>query len=283
MPRDDPMFEKRSLLTERRVGGLEAADFNGDGRTDLAWYGDPRALVVAYQGKDGEFDQRREFKIKDGSMNQNALKTADVDGDGADDLVLLTKKEILVFRQGASGLTEPRRIPAVRENMAFARIADFDGDGRDDLMTVENKSDQPIQFRFQREDGGFGPEIAFDLAATRAVSVVKGKPAGLLVISMASGTLRRLELGRRKIGGEPALGRPRVYAYGGKSSAKRMVVTGDFDRDGKTDLVATDPSGARVLFYRQESGDLDGPHAFPTFRSVVDVCAADADGDGHRD
>ena len=51
VPADEAIFERRGIVTEKRVGGLACGDFDADGRIDLAWYGNPKSLVIAYQGE----------------------------------------------------------------------------------------------------------------------------------------------------------------------------------------------------------------------------------------
>ena len=42
----DARFRIESIASEKRISSLVVADLNGDGRPDLAYYGDPRELIV---------------------------------------------------------------------------------------------------------------------------------------------------------------------------------------------------------------------------------------------
>lgn len=286
VPADDPLFEKRSLVTEKRVGGFVAGDFNGDGKHDLAWYGNPRALVVAYQGARGSFERRRVYDVSDGSESTGALAAGDVNGDGKLDAVLLAENDVVALLQEADGLGEPKRIASSLKDVAELRVADFDGDKRDDLLLISGNDPAPLRFRFQRADGTIGPEVAFPSTPLRSVAAMPAeKGHDLLVVAQASGTLRRLRLKPDAgIQGAVELGRPRLFAFGeGKGARRRSAATGDVDGDGRADLLVTDPAGARVLLYRQTaSGELAGPETFPCYRDATQAVIADLDGDRKR-
>ena len=50
----DARFRIESIASEKRISSLAVADLNGDGRPDIAYYGDPRELIVLYnQGTNG--------------------------------------------------------------------------------------------------------------------------------------------------------------------------------------------------------------------------------------
>src|SRR5580692_10912994 len=44
----DARFRIESIASEKRISSLVVTDLNGDGRPDLAYYGDPKELVVIY-------------------------------------------------------------------------------------------------------------------------------------------------------------------------------------------------------------------------------------------
>jgi VCBS repeat protein len=287
VPADDPLFEKRSLLTEKRVSAIAVGDWNGDRKDDVAFYGNPRTLVVAYQGAGGSFEKRREYDLADGSESPGALVAGDANGDGLLDLVLLAELDVVLLLQESGGLGEPRRAASTMKDVGDVRMADFDGDGREDLLLLPGNDPNPLRFRFQRADGTLGPEIAFPSPTMRSVAVMPaGKGCDVLTIAQASGTLRRLRLREESSPqGGIALGRPRLFPFGDpKGARKRSVATGDVDGDGRADVLATDPAAARVLLYRQTgAGELAGPEPFPSYRESSGAVIADLDGDGRRE
>src|SRR5882672_4362071 len=74
----DARFRIESIASEKRIAALLVADLNGDGRPDLAYYGDPRELVVQYnQGTNGWSSPKR-WPVEDGQLTGNALTSGDI-------------------------------------------------------------------------------------------------------------------------------------------------------------------------------------------------------------
>src|SRR5436190_685418 len=78
----DARFRIESIASEKRISSLVVADLNGDGRPDIAYYGEPKELVVQYnQGTNGWSTPKR-WPIEDGLLSPNALCAGDLNGDG---------------------------------------------------------------------------------------------------------------------------------------------------------------------------------------------------------
>lgn len=109
----DARFRIESIASKKRIFSLAVADLNGDGRPDLAYYGDPRELIVLYnQGANGWSAPKR-WPIDDGQLLPNALCTGDLNGDGRTDLVLLGKTaSISCPRKKTTPLASRRRFPS---------------------------------------------------------------------------------------------------------------------------------------------------------------------------
>src|SRR5438105_8780800 len=95
----DARFRIESIASEKRIAALLVVDLNGDGRPDLAYYGEPKELVVQYnQGTNGWSTPKR-FPIEDGQLSPNALCAGDLNGDGRTDLVLLAENCVYLLTQ----------------------------------------------------------------------------------------------------------------------------------------------------------------------------------------
>ena len=278
----DKRFRTERFFTEKKVTALAAADLDGDGKPDLAYYGDPRELEVVYQS--GEWGSRREkFAIPDGLMDASALRAVDLDGDGKSDLVLLGAGKTYLIRQRSGALSKPQAIYNAFPEASSLLVGDFDGDQRPDLCLLTRGS-HPFVLRFQREDG-FGPEIAVkSLALHRALAApLDGEArAGLIAIQGNTRRLRALKWGKPKESPRPALGEPRFYGFRPEGDpALRRLQLADVNGDGKADLVVSFAETAELDVYLQNArGELSPPLAFPTLAEVKSIAVGDFDGDG---
>jgi len=109
----DARFHIESIASEKRIASLAVADLNGDGRPDLAYYGDPKELiVVCNQGTNGWSAPKR-WPIDDGQLTQNALCPGDLNGDGRADLVVSSAGGLRVLLSTGQGSFLPvGRLPA---------------------------------------------------------------------------------------------------------------------------------------------------------------------------
>src|SRR5207244_3890896 len=76
----DARFRIDSIASEKRIASLVVADLNSDGRPDIAYYGEPKELIVQYnQGTNGWSTPKR-WNIEDGQLSPNALGSGDMNG-----------------------------------------------------------------------------------------------------------------------------------------------------------------------------------------------------------
>ena len=164
----DSRFRVESIASEKRIASLTVADLNGDGRPDIAYYGEPKELVVIYNLGTNGWSQPKRWQIEDGQLSPNSLTHGDLNGDGRTDLILLAENHIYLLAQNADHtLAEPEKIPfsgAVKS----VQVLDINGDGRDDLLLVNWESPAPFRFRLQNSAGQLGPEIHFTFPPVRS-------------------------------------------------------------------------------------------------------------------
>lgn len=146
---------KGAMLRAKRTGaphvhGLQAADFNRDGRMDLLFVSSGEGEVIPlWQEAGGQF--RAGVAVK---MGGNAWHAAvgDVDGDGYADVVScdMGGKTIAIARNdGRGGFERPRQVQVFARPF-LARLADLNGDGHLDIYAVH---DDYGRFTILRNDG----------------------------------------------------------------------------------------------------------------------------------
>ena len=280
---NDRRMRPGNVPVNREVVSLQAGDFNGDGRPDLAYYGTPAGIEILYNQGDGRFGDARKINTGEAIEASGALSVGDLDRDGRDDLALITKDEILLIYQREKGkLSEIERLPHTLGNPRMVKVVDLDGDGIADLAMLDGGVDDPIRVRFGSDKGKHGPEARFFVEPLRAYTFgqVDAKAgAEVLTIENQTGRTRVLTLGT--VDDEAARGRLGFYPLPSGGEQGRSLDLGDLDGDGLADVVATDPTRAQFVVHRQSGrSGLGEGKTYPGLVGGGPIKLADLDGDG---
>jgi len=283
-------FRVESIASEKRIFSLVVTDLNGDGRPDLAYYGDPKELIVLYnQGTNGWSTPRR-WPIDDGQLSANALCAGDLNGDGRTDLLLLGDNCLYFLPQKEDHtLGEPQKIP-FSGSVRSIQVTDLDGDGRSDLLLVNWEDRNPFRFRLQQKDGELGPEIYFSSAPIRsywADNLEANPKTQVITIAQNSGRAQISEFTRLPadpLSGSFRQGQFQVLPLNKTDKARRGLLWADVNGDGLADLLVAEPESGQLSIYLQtKDGTLAAPKTFPTLAGVSDVAVADWNEDGHQE
>ncbi len=283
--RNDRRMRLVSIPVNKAVVSLQAGDFDGDGKADLAFYGEPAGIEILYNRGNGRFGDIKRINVGEAIESGGALSVGDLDKDGRDDLALAGKEELVLIYQREKGkLGEPERLPHTLDNPRMVKAVDLDGDDADDLAMLNGGADDPIRVRFAAGGGTYGPEERFFVESLRAYAfgAMDRKPGSeLLMIEQQSGRTR--VLGLESDPGDEDLRRGRLgfYPLPAGAAAGRSLDVGDLDGDGKAEVVATDPARAQLHVYRRAGAAGLGPSkAYPGLAGGGPVRLADLDGDG---
>ncbi|MHB1865734.1 MAG: FG-GAP repeat domain-containing protein, partial [Candidatus Saccharimonadales bacterium] len=287
-------------------------DFNHDGNLDVAMNvpnitASSTGEVMIFLGKgDGTFTTGTSYVNISGSEH---MATEDFDGDGNLDLIIgsgdngvysagSNTNGVFQFLMGRgdgtfAGAPAYQNVAYINQNPivpAFA-VGDFNGDGKPDILTEaiggNNYANiQGMVLLAGDGQGNFtqGPIIKGDspLALVAADMNGDGKLDAVFAGSSASGYSVNVALGN----GDGTFQTPTDYPLPG-GNFNDMVV-GDFNGDGKPDVMVTETSsstgaGAIELFLGNGDGTLQSPVQVDTPPQAYGIAAGDFNGDGKLD
>ncbi|MFF4405756.1 trypsin-like serine protease [Streptomyces sp. NPDC001404] len=246
---------------------VTTADFNGDGRTDVAAVLKSGRLVAFYAGPDGTLEYGRELWHDNSWDGMRKIVGGDFDGDGKADIVAVGNDgTLLLYRGNDRGTLDPRR-PMWRDkswgNMAhIARYKDGSS-GRDGLLAVW---DDGSLFSYPTgADGiltGQRREMWRDKTWTKrhvATGDFNGDGREDIAAVATDGTLQ-LYAGNAKGTFDNARSMWRDKSW----DTMQYILAGDFDGNGKADLTARWGRGNLAFYAGDGNGALaDGRAMWP--------------------
>jgi hypothetical protein len=268
----DLRYRLERLHVEKRIYSLAVGDLNGDGRLDLAYYGDPPELVIVYQTEGGWGKQRLKFRIKDGINDPGALVAVDLNGDARTDLALLTKEQTYILYQTREGkLGYPESLPNIQKNISSIRVCDLNGDGRKDLVYIKS-GPRPISVRLQTKEG-IGPAYVIPGNKVRSIACGDLDLDGADELVFIDDVIGRVHVYKwQRVKGPGLLATPQIIPLPKGLGRHGDPVIGDIDGDGFKELIVPYHNSARVQILSDKSQ--------ASFPSLLDVRSIDIIPDG---
>jgi hypothetical protein len=267
-------------------------DINGDGRADILWRNDNGALTNWLGRSDGAFVGNDAAALYTGiptSLKVDAI--ADFNGDGRNDILWRGDNGALTNwlgrLDGGFAGNDAAAFVGVPISWSVAGAGDFNGDGRADILWRNNNG--ALTNWLGRPDGGF--------VGNDATALYTGIAASLKVAAIAdfNGDGRDDILWRGDNGALTNwLGRPDggfvgndAAAFVGVPTSWTVAGSGDFNGDGRADILWRNDNGALTDWLGRPDGGFVGNDAAALYTNIpasLKVAAvADYNGDGRDD
>jgi hypothetical protein len=274
--------------------GLAVADFNGDGKLDLAVANNGSVAILLGNG-DGTFQAAADYATPG---TTSSVAVGDFNGDGKPDLVVTNSDHstVSVFLNSGSGTFPTRMDLATGFFPTSVAVGDFNGDGKLDLATTECGSSAncdeltgsgSVSILLGNGDGTFQTHVEYTVGVDPiALAVADLNGDGFLDLVVAnSDTGSSAAPGSVSVlfgNGNGTFQTQQVYPAGIGSSS---VVVGDFNGDGKLDFAVTNADDETVgVYLNRGSGSFSQPTVlFGAGGAAIATVAGDFNGDQNLD
>jgi hypothetical protein len=273
---------------------LALADVNNDQHIDVItadWY----SLQVTVHKNYGNARFPIPARFKSNNASAGSLDAADIDGDGDLDVVSSASSiaavgvKVTVQKNNGNGTFANGVAYSIRGGGVQAKFRDLNGDGKPDLLFATAISTPPYDFHtaINNGDGTFGPRQTWSMDACgwndiEAVDLDNDGDNDVVVTEWLGcqnvpTSARRIYISKNN--GSGAFSAPLIKIVNPFPGA---IATGDFNEDGKMDLVTGQSTGID-LHRGTGTGDLLPPVSFTTQKPPFDIIAKDFNKDGHLD
>jgi hypothetical protein len=265
-------------------GSIAVADFNGDGKTDLAIANAFSATLTILLGRgDGTFAPGASVQTGGEPL---AVAAGDLNGDGKVDLAVadFVDNVVLIYIGNGNGTFTPGASINAGPAPADIAIADLNGDGKRDLVVVNGTRGstigQTVTVLSGNGNGSFGAALTYATGASPyQVTVADFNGDGKPDLAIASGDTNAVWIHLGHGDGTFTLGGS--YSVGSYPDA---VAAADFNSDGKLDLaVGNDFSNDVSILLGRGDGTFGAAIEFPAGAGPAMVSVADFNGDGLPD
>jgi hypothetical protein len=247
------------------------ADFNGDGKPDIL------SADGTMQLGNGDGTFRAGTPVTGG-----VVAVADFNGDGKLDVLQLSNVVLLVLLGNGDGTFQSAIITTLNTGLQSVIAEDLTGNGKADVLGLDPGTNSLVVY-LSKGDGTFASGVSYPLGVTVS-------PADVITLGDFNGDhltdiAVSLNAGKEVVFLGNGNGTFQTAQTSAGVTPVNYAVAGDFDNDGKLDLVvssSTSPSsGSTSIFLGNGNGTFAPPATL--FSSGGSIAAADLNGDGSLD
>jgi parallel beta-helix repeat protein len=270
-----PLFAKRvDYRVDTSPNAVCSADFDGDGRPDIAASNEGSNSVSVLKNSGGGFGAAVNYPV---GAAPRSITCADFNKDGRVDLAVANtgSNTVSVLLNAGNGTFESASYYGTGSAPFFVASADIDGDGSVDLV-VANELSGTVSILRNNGDGTFASAVGYAAGQT---------PYGLVAadldddgkVDLAVTNFRASTISVMINAGNGTFKAPVSYEVG---RSPWSVTAADLDGDGKVDLITAN-TYALTLSVLKGNGDgsFGAATAIPLSGRPISVAVADFDGD----
>ena len=278
--------ETTTYLTGEFPLGIVVADFNGDGKLDVAFADSNDGTVSVLLGNgDGTFQTKQLYSV--GTFFTEGIAAGDFNHEGKLDLVSCNDSDnsLGILLGNGDGTFQPSVSIPVGVAPWHVVTGDFNRDGNLDIAFISSAASS-VSIMLGNGDGTFGLPVPYGVIFPNDLVTADFNGDGILDLAIVSDNLNgmlTILLGN----GDGTFGPPMTRST---LNEAQEVVTGDFNGDGKLDLAVQtfnctpncDQGGLAVLLGNGD-GTFESSSAFGTVSLGSWVATGDFNNDGKAD
>jgi hypothetical protein len=277
-------FRRETISVPNEVQAVVPFDYDGDGRMDLIYAGQPGTIALVRQTKPGVFEVVRKFPMKGLAGNRDNLHVANVIGDAKPEIVGNVGGKVMIWPLEKDQLGTPTELDIGAGNVVASVIDDFDGNGTPDVMGVVPEDASPLRIWLSSREGDklvLGPQLRFEMPPLREAETVRLPGEKQALIGTIERPSKRIVFSRMEkapiAGAGDREASIQTWAFKDPQNRKRSYAVVDLDGDGRQDLLATNTAENAVMLYRQRAGKgFDSPERYPALADLDAVAALPA-------